>query len=76
MVTKRVRIEWIDSYATPGWQRMSSITNESDAIVSYGFLIKESKDNVTISSSLSAFEGIMDPLTIPRRAIIKMKVVK
>lgn len=77
--TPKIYVEWIDSAALRGWQHGSTLTeSETDLckIVSIGFLIRESKDYITISTSVSSGGSTMDPLTIPKVAIKKLRRIK
>lgn len=74
--TQKVYIEWVDSYAVNGWQHENSLETDEkfmSRIVSIGFLLKNTKEFVTISSSVSTAGSLMDPLTIPKVAIKKFK---
>lgn len=78
-LTKKVYIEWIDSMAIQGWNhesRMSDEYAEPSKIVSIGFLIKSTDKFVVISTSVSVNASCMDPLSIPKCAITKMKNLK
>jgi len=77
--TPKLYVEWIDSTAIRGWQHGSSMTDkyaEPSKICSIGYLIKETKDFITISTSVSNNGNMMDPLTIPKCAITKKKKIK
>lgn len=77
--TRKVYVEWTDSSAIRGWQYGRDLTDEytePSKICSVGFLIKNTKDFITLSTSVSCNGNVMDPLTIPKVAIIKMKGIK
>lgn len=74
--TPKVYVEWIDSYATRGWTHESDLRSDdsfASCIVSIGFLVKNTKEFVTISTSVSTNGNLMDPLTIPKVAIKTLK---
>jgi hypothetical protein len=74
--TKKVLVEWVDSYATRGWTHKSAFTDvETGNIVSIGFLVRESASEITITSSVSTNGNVMDPLTIPKCAITKRRTL-
>ena len=70
------RIEWVDSYYTAGWKNRVADLPDADTITSVGIVVRETKQSVTISTSVSSFENVVDPLTIPKRAITKRTRIK
>ena len=73
-----VYVEWIDSSRTGGWTsgREAVIPYEKLACESIGFLVNDSEDSITITSSLAMPErGCLNALTIPKCAIRKMHYV-
>lgn len=76
---KKVLIEWVDSSSIRGWRHDSEMTDsfaEPAKIQSIGYLLKDTKDFVTITTSVSENGGIMDPLSIPKVAITKRKTFR
>lgn len=67
---KPIRIEWVDSEADPGWKYIPTIEPHESHIDSIGFLLKETDTAIVISTSVSENNGCMDPLTIPKVAVI------
>lgn len=65
-------LEWLDSAATRGWQPRDS--SGLLPIRSLGWLVEDTKEYVTITTSVSQ-ERYMDQLTIPRRAVLKLMVL-
>ena len=55
---------------------MPEFKDQELIVVSIGFLLKETKSDVTISTSYTPYGSAMDPLTIPRCSIKKLKVFK
>lgn len=79
MKTKKVLIEWVDSSSIRGWRHESEMTDslaEPCKIKSIGYLIKDHKDFVTIATSLSENGSMIDPLSIPKCAIIKKRFIR
>ena len=74
--TKKVYVEWTDSFAQKGWQHRNFLDNRETKICSIGFLIEERSESITISTSLSTNNSVMDALTIPKRAIFKKRFFK
>lgn len=75
MMTKKYpvyRIFWLDSAAPVGWKH-PDYPFEVAAVESVGFLIEKTPKQVTITTSVSDEGNVMDPLSIPRAAITKMK---
>lgn len=69
-----VHLTWIDSKADRGW------TYEPDpdpaTIETLGWLVSETDTAVVVSTSLADCGSRMDPLTIPKCAIIRRRKVK
>lgn len=77
--TAAVYIEWTDSMSINGWQYGKDLTAEyvkPATIVSIGFIIQETVDFITISTSISNSSNVMSPLTITKHAITKRKKLK
>ncbi len=68
-------IEWDDSQSNHGWRSIEEV-DEVAGIKSAGFLLREGKNTVTISTSVDEYLHFIDQLTIPRSAIRKIKKVK
>ncbi len=67
-----VKIAWIDSFVTYGWQRTENI-GEIDIIESSGKVVVNRSDCLTISTSYSKnSDKVMDPLSIPWVSIRKL----
>ena len=67
-----VRVDWIDSMATPGWGEF----NKPDLkCVSAGILFEQDKDSLTIIQNRSAYQD-GEYMTIPRRAIKRVKTLE
>lgn len=66
-----VYVEWIDSSIDRGWNE--SYKGETVTIRSVGILSHSTKQSVTISNSQSSVGHFTDQITIPRRAIIKLR---
>jgi len=66
-------VTWRDSAGTPGWRPIDDREFGVVEIFSVGWLIRQSKAEVTITTSLSEGGRALDVLTIPREAITKMK---
>lgn len=76
---KKAIIDWIDSSTIRGWQHADDKPvgyYEPTKIQSVGYLVEDTKDFVTLTTSLSENGGIIDPLSIPKVAIIKKRVLK
>ena len=70
-----VRVRWRDSATSRGWQ---SITNDQRAatIHSVGWMVKHTKDEVTLTTGISEEGHVVDPITIPRSCIDKITRLK
>lgn len=77
--TKKIYVEWIDSSATRGWTHKTDIEQENVGnlkICSIGYLLRDEKDFITITTSISVNSSAMDPLSIPTCAITKRRIFK
>ena len=68
---KPILLTWIDSETAMGWHRISDVVITEMKVHSLGYLIKEDDKAVVISTSISENHSCVDPLTIPKCAIIK-----
>lgn len=66
-------IIWIDSSSFNGWSEIDHPMHSLATITTIGWLVREDKKSVTISSGLSETGKICCSLTIPRSAILKFK---
>ena len=68
-------VTWIDSIGSSGWRTIDEIPLESEICTSIGWLIRETKETITLVGSKSlqtnSFNGV---LTIPKIAIRKKKI--
>ncbi len=70
---KIVYLEWIDSVSSGGWQSQDGVPDMT--VKSVGLLVAEDKKTITISTSIYG-KVSESPLTIPKCALIKRRVVK
>ncbi len=70
---KVVLLEWMDSEAAGGWQRIDNIADDVKCcgIITIGFLVKENSDTVAVTTSISTNGGAVDILYIPKVAIVE-----
>jgi len=69
---KIARVKWLDSVSENGWQRGTD--NQVAQIVSYGVVIADDAQAITLSTSVSGFGRCCDPLTIPKCAITALTI--
>lgn len=70
-----VRVRWLDSASHLGWQSHAE-DHEVSTVESIGWLVKESKEQLTITHSFSDNRDVMDALSIPRGCILKVMKLK
>jgi hypothetical protein len=73
---KPIYVEWLDSNAYGGWRSAENLSEETThtlKVFSLGFLLYENDVCVTITTSISTTEGVLDPLSIPKSCIILRK---
>ena len=75
---KLYKVEWVDSCRYSTWMSVSELPHKHSCdCVSVGFLVKKTKQNIYISSSLDLQGGnICMAMEIPRCAITKMRGIK
>lgn len=73
MKHKICSVTWVDSCSLGGWQRREG-NHGLSRIDSIGYIIRETRTEITITSSISQDSGnVMDALTIPKVAIVRRK---
>lgn len=70
---KVVRVRWNDASSMSGWRDIQRTEPSADIIESIGILIKKNKHGVVLSTSISEWGNSVDPITIPKHAIQKLK---
>ena len=66
-----VYCEWVDSHQSDGWTDVNEIKNWNLKVVSYGLLLEETDETVTLSHSFSE-DAIIGVIKIPKVAITKL----
>lgn len=69
-------VKWRDSCSNRGWNRMNAGDDDVATITSVGWVVRETKTALTISTSISDHGSAIDPLTIPREAITRKTRLK
>jgi hypothetical protein len=69
-----VEVHWTDAVVGSGetWAELSELKNKAMPSISVGFLVKESKDSITLAA-LKNEHHVALTLTIPRRMIDSMR---
>lgn len=68
-------IQWLDSHGGGGWQSPEDI-QRSLTIESIGYLVGEDEHAVTLTTSVAQGSGdVLDPITIPKCAIMQRQEV-
>lgn len=70
---KAVYIEWLDSHGGEGWIRKEDIDEPKLKIKSVGWLVKEHKDYVILTTSYNDWNSVISQLAIPKIAIVKRR---
>lgn len=87
MATKRMEppvvwVEWLDSASRRGWSNIDVASRDKTLVCrSAGYLLKETRSAVTLSTSICYGEddrptlvsSVLDPITIPRRAVLSLR---
>lgn len=76
--TPAIYVEWTDSAAIRGWHHEATFLADASPtkIVSIGYLLKETEDFVSITTSIADTGSAMDVLSIPKVAITRRKKLK
>lgn len=74
---KAIYLEWDDSNARYGWINKTSVKGDltTTRIKSIGYLVDENQTHLMITNSESQY-SVNDPLTIPKKAILKRRNIK
>lgn len=75
---KIIYIEWQDAVGADGWSRMTNIEKEGLAVIkTVGFLLKETKEAVTVLHSVDISNNQSGAwMVIPKAQIKKRKFLK
>ena len=76
---KIVFIEWEDSHADNEWKEYDDCLKDCkmSIVKSIGYLLVENEKYITISHSIAPKEELIcDPITIPKRAIVKKRILR
>ncbi|HMM30009.1 MAG TPA: hypothetical protein PKD46_17135 [Aggregatilineaceae bacterium] len=78
---KLVAIHWLDANAINGWQDPDDKDTTVHEAVTVGWLVREDKVSVTVSSTIAFAPGedkyeINAAMTIPRGMIVKQRVMR
>jgi len=74
---KKVLVTWVDSAGTAHWDDIKEAEELEPVICeTIGFLVKETKDYITVVQSYANQEGVMHALSIPKVAVTKKKFIK
>ena len=74
---KVLKVNWIDSAGGAGWNFLEDFEEEPVHVTTYGFLIKDAEEFITLAQSyapktVQAREQIDNTISIPKRAIISI----
>lgn len=69
-------VKWRDSSTLRGWQSIDDTRHAVGIITSVGWLARETKDTITLTTGISECGNVCDAITIPREAITKMTRLK
>lgn len=70
---KAVYLEWDDSTSDTGWIKDENVYLKPWRIKSIGYLVRENKTHIAITTSIGQSGNKMDVLTIPKACILKRK---
>ena len=75
-----LKVEWIDSAGGSGWEVLEDYTSEAVHVTTYGFLIREDEETISVAQSyapgtVKGREQINNDITIPKCAISSVCVL-
>lgn len=74
---KLVSVKWDDASGTSAWRDLDSYDLESYEVETVGFVVKENKRHIGIASTVCrSHKRVSDCTTIPKKMILKVKVLK
>ena len=68
---KKVEVKWWDAIGDGGWCPFDFHSNKNMVIHTFGFLVVEDDDSITVSGHLSGLGSCDNPMRIPRINIIE-----
>ena len=72
-----VRIKWVDSAATYGWQRANTKPSKPSRCETFGFVIADKKSHVTVAmNSAGDFGDYGEQMSIPRACITEITALE
>jgi hypothetical protein len=72
---KTIYLEWMDACSASGWQNFS-VDSSPVPLFTVGFLIKEEKDYITLSTTTDKMGQFNGYMTVPKAWIKKRRNVK
>lgn len=72
-----VHVRWVDSTWEGGWVTIDGIIHDPDICESVGWLVRETRDVVTVAGHRSpATNGFCGVMTIPRVAVMSVRQIR
>jgi len=77
LVIPVVHLEWVDHASTAAWSNIEEVRNTTGRIHCYttAYLIKDTPEEISVTTTISDDGNAVDPLTIDRRLVISMEVL-
>jgi hypothetical protein len=69
---RAVRVLWHDSAFMMGWRKMQGLTPDPVPIISLGYVVCQSNDALSLSTSISEEHDCITPISIPWGCIEKV----
>lgn len=69
-------VKWIDSSTLRGWRSIDDEQHDTAVITSIGWVVKMTAKVVTMTTAISECGNVVDAISIPRAAVIKMVKLK
>lgn len=65
-------VKWRDSATLRGWHRIDSQNDGVSVITSIGWLVRQTRSEITLTTGISESGMVIDQITIPRETVTKM----
>ncbi len=72
-----VAVTWLDPQSDVGWFSVEAVNEMKPAVInSIGFMVRDSKGCIAITTSICETGDVADPLIIPKKLILNIKKVR
>jgi len=75
---KKVKVKWVDSCspADSNWHRIDELSLQPLTCESIGFVVSEDKHQISVAGTVAESGSVYGVMTIPKRAVLKIMVIR